>query len=72
MKAYDVEVGDKVNRHILRLPWHVGRETGKIVSISSRRGDEMVIIEWDGDFSVSAENVNDLEVIPSLSGKNEY
>ena len=35
-------------------------QTGIIKSNSSRQGDEVVIVEWDGTFNVSVVNVNDL------------
>lgn len=46
-----------------KVRWYESRhKTGKIIG-RSRQGDEVVIVEWDKDFTVSTVNVNDLIVL---------
>lgn len=54
MKAHEVSVGQKVST---RPPFE---QTGIIVSIQSRQGDEVVIVEWNLGYDVHTVNVNDL------------
>jgi len=53
MKAFNA-------KNEMKVRWYNSTRTGVILSNKSRQGDEVVIVEWDDNFSVSAENINDL------------
>jgi hypothetical protein len=62
MKATNVSIGLYCSYVVDRCSCKGGSftKTGRIISNQSRQSDEVVIVEWDNDFSVSAMNVNDL------------
>ena len=68
MKAIEMKVGTAIAHEVAVKncsAWgseYIDR-TGIVIANQSRQGDEVLIVEWDDDFTVSAMNVNDLEKV---------
>lgn len=71
MKAIEITIGTKITmeRDAGNCTMFSDYEDrpGKIIANVSRQGDEVVIVEWDDDFSIDAENVNDLYIVKKLN-----
>lgn len=54
-KASQVSIGTSVKS--------LQERTARIIANFSRQGDEVVVIEYDDNFEITAANINDLEVV---------
>ena len=64
MKAAEIPVGTPVKVEHYKKNCAGGDyyyRNGVVIANKSRQGDEVVVIEWDDDFTVQAANVNDVE-----------